>query len=172
MDADKILWHSITIKVPRKMVNITNKGSVNLGNTLTKKNNISKRQKFSSIKLIPTDSNIPQITAEGKEWNVNELKAQVKLAKAKAKTNANVLRDRALGAFVTRIKPRAVTLVDIRLGIDPTVRGYSWDAQKGKWKARIKINQRLRHLGYFSTEDAAHQAYLVAKRQFIRTGTI
>ena len=51
---------------------------------------------------------------------------------------------------------------------DPTVKGYSWDAQKNKWKARLKVNQRLRHLGYFDTEENAHQAYLVAKRALLR----
>jgi len=47
--------------------------------------------------------------------------------------------------------------------INPAVKGYSWDAQKNKWKARIKINQRLQHLGYFDTEAEAHEAYLAAK---------
>jgi hypothetical protein len=168
MDADKILWNTITIKVPPKMVNITKKGRVNIGNTLTKTNNLSKRQKTSSIRLLPSEDNKPHIITDGKEWNVNELKARVKMANVIAKRNKNVRGEQVLGAFVNRLKPRAINLVDARLGIDPTVKGYSWDAQKNKWKARIKINQRLRHLGYFDTEEQAHQAYLVAKRELLR----
>jgi hypothetical protein len=96
----------------------------------------------------------------------------VKQSNALAKKNKNVRGEQVLGDFVNRLKPRAINLVDARLGIDPTVKGYSWDAQKQKWKARIKINQRLRHLGYFDREEDAHQAYLVAKRTLLRTGNL
>jgi len=168
MDADKILWNSITIKVPPTMVNITKKGRVTVGNTLTKTNNISKREKMASIRLLPSEDNRPHIIAQGKEWNVNELKARMKVANTLAKKNKNVRREQVLGAFVGRMKPHAINLVDARLGIDPTVKGYSWDAQKQKWKARIKVAQRLRHLGYFDREEDAHQAYLVAKRELLR----
>jgi hypothetical protein len=168
MDANKILWNTITIKVPPHMVNITKKGRVTLGQTLTKTNNISKREKMPSIRLMPSEDNRPHIIAEGKEWNVNELKARMKTANALAKKNKNVRQEQALGAFVGRMKPHAINLVDARLGIDPTVKGYSWDGQKGKWKARIKINQRLHHLGYFDNEQDAHNAYLVAKRELLR----
>jgi len=169
---DKILWNTITIKVPPEMVNITKKGRVNIGNTLTKTNNISKRQKTPSIRLLPSEDNRPHIIAQGKEWNVNELKARMKVANALAKKNKDVRQEQVLGAFVGRMKPHAINLVDARLGIDPTVKGYSWDGQKQKWKARIKINQRLRHLGYFDREEDAHQAYLVAKRTLLRTGNL
>jgi hypothetical protein len=165
---DKILWSTLTIKVPPQMVNITKKGKVTVGNTLTKTNNISKREKMPSIRLIPSEDNRPHIIANGKEWNVNELKSRMKVANDFAKKNKNVRRDQVLGAFVGRMKPHAINLVDARLGIDPTVKGYSWDAQKNKWKARLKVNQRLRHLGYFDTEENAHQAYLVAKRALLR----
>jgi hypothetical protein len=165
---DKILWNTITIKVPPTMVNITKKGRVTVGNTLTKTNNISKREKMASIRLLPSEDNRPHIIAQGKEWNVNELKARMKVANTLAKKNKNVRRDQVLGAFVGRMKPHAINLVDARLGIDPTVKGYSWDAQKQKWKARIKVAQRLRHLGYFDREEDAHQAYLVAKRELLR----
>ena len=168
MDANKILWSTITIKVPPTMVNITKKGRVTVGNTLTKTNNISKREKMPSIRLLPSEDNMPHIVANGKEWNVNELKTRVKVANIMAKKNKNVRQEQVLGAFVGRMKPHAINLVDARLGIDPTVKGYSWDAQKGKWKARIKIAQRLHHLGYFNTEAEAHQSYLVAKRQLLR----
>ena len=87
MDANKILWNTITIKVPPQMVNITKKGRVNVGQTLTKTNNISKREKMPSIRLMPSNDNRPHIIAEGKTWNVNELKARMKIANALAKKN-------------------------------------------------------------------------------------
>ena len=40
-------------------------------------------------------------------------------------------------------------------------KGYSW--YKGKWQARIRINGKQKHLGYFNTEEEARQAYLNAK---------
>jgi hypothetical protein len=111
MDANKILWHTITIKVPKTMVNITKKGRVNVANTLTKTNNISKREKMPSIRLMPSKDNRPHIIAEGKEWNVNELKARVKQSNALAKKNKNVRGEQVLGDFVNRLKPRAINLV-------------------------------------------------------------
>ena len=168
MDANKILWSTLTIKVPPTMVNITKKGKVTVGNTLTRTNNISKREKMPSIRLLPSEDNRPHIIANGKEWNVNELKARMKMANTLATKNKKVRQEQVLGAFVGRMKPHAITLVDARLGIDPTVKGYSWDAQKQKWKARLKVNQLLQHLGYFDREEDAHQAYLVAKRALLR----
>lgn len=44
-------------------------------------------------------------------------------------------------------------------------RGYSWNKQHRKWQAKIKINGKTQHLGYFDTEESAHNAYLEAKEQ-------
>jgi hypothetical protein len=41
--------------------------------------------------------------------------------------------------------------------------GTSWYPNKKKWIARIKNNNKVIHLGYFSTETEAHEAYLIAK---------
>lgn len=42
--------------------------------------------------------------------------------------------------------------------------GVSWYSAGGKWKADIRVNGKKKHLGYFNCKDAAHQAYLNAKR--------
>ena len=163
---DRILWSTTTIKVPREMVNISKTGRVSLINTLTKSNNVSRRQKQQAVKLVPGDDF--QIIP-GKSWNVDALKEQVAKANALAKKNRGkelVLNKKKI--FEGKVKKRATALVDERLGIDPTVKGYSWDNQKKKWKARIKIKQKLHHLGYFDNETDAHQAYLKAKRELLR----
>lgn len=43
--------------------------------------------------------------------------------------------------------------------------GVSWRACKGKWRARITVENRSIHIGYFEDEAAAHAAYIAAKRQ-------
>lgn len=49
-------------------------------------------------------------------------------------------------------------------GANPLL-GASWNKRKQKWKAAIRIgdNRRL-FLGYFDTAEAAHEAYVRAKR--------
>jgi hypothetical protein len=42
--------------------------------------------------------------------------------------------------------------------------GVSWSKAAGKWAAGIKLNGKKRHLGLFTDQQAAHEAYLVAKR--------
>jgi hypothetical protein len=42
-------------------------------------------------------------------------------------------------------------------------KGYSWCKIKNKYKARIKINNKLLWLGSFDNETDAHNAYLNAK---------
>lgn len=43
------------------------------------------------------------------------------------------------------------------------VKGYTFCNKMNKWKAYIKIDNKLIHLGYYSKEDWARQAYLDAK---------
>ena len=35
---------------------------------------------------------------------------------------------------------------------------------KGKWRSQIKLNGKVKHLGYFSSAEEAHHAYLSAAR--------
>ena len=41
-----------------------------------------------------------------------------------------------------------------------------------KWRARIKINYKEKHIGYYDTPEEAHEAYLQAKRNLHEYGTL
>jgi len=43
--------------------------------------------------------------------------------------------------------------------------GTSWEKRRGKWQAGIGINGKRIFLGYHSTREEAHAAYLQAKRE-------
>lgn len=42
--------------------------------------------------------------------------------------------------------------------------GVSWNSQKSKYRATITINYKQYHLGHFDTEEEAHGAYILAKK--------
>ena len=42
--------------------------------------------------------------------------------------------------------------------------GYYWNKQKNKWHARICLNGKDKHLGYYDNEEDARNAYLDAKK--------
>ncbi len=42
--------------------------------------------------------------------------------------------------------------------------GVSWDKSRNKWVARIKLNYKLKHIGFFNDKYEAHAAYLKEKR--------
>jgi len=114
----KTLWHTIQIKVPAEMVELTKSGKISIKKTLTKTFNISRSQKMQAIKLIPANVNHPSIINEGKEWDVNELK--LRMAKAKALQMKNKEKDiykqkkdsYALQNFEYAVKKRAREFVD------------------------------------------------------------
>ena len=85
----KTLWHTIQIKVPKEMVELTKSGKVSVKKTLTKTINISRSNKTPAIKLIPSNENKPQIVNDGKEWDVNILKERMAKARAMKKKNAD-----------------------------------------------------------------------------------
>jgi hypothetical protein len=85
----KTLWHTIQIKVPKEMVELTKSGKVSVKKTLTKTLNISRSQKTPAIKLIPSDVNKPHIVNDGKEWNIDVLKERMAKARAMRKKNEN-----------------------------------------------------------------------------------
>ena len=48
----------------------------------------------------------------------------------------------------------------------PKVKGYYWNKASRKWHARIMIDGKPQHLGYFDTEEEARAAYLEAKERW------
>jgi len=55
-------------------------------------------------------------------------------------------------------------------------KGVSWDKKAAKWRAYIRVNAHLRHLGYFQDEQQAATAYNEAAvclfREFAKTNQI
>ena len=45
-------------------------------------------------------------------------------------------------------------------------KGYSWNKQNNKYHASIKLNGKDIHLGYYTTEEEARQAYLRGKEKY------
>lgn len=50
--------------------------------------------------------------------------------------------------------------------------GVTWDAPTGKWRAQISANKRHKYLGIYATPEAAHAAYVQAKRVLHSHGTL
>ena len=48
----------------------------------------------------------------------------------------------------------------------PSIKGYYWNKQMQKWQARIRIEDKKKHLGYFDTEAEARAAYVAATNLF------
>jgi len=46
------------------------------------------------------------------------------------------------------------------------IKGYSWRKFAKKYRAKITLNGKQIYLGYFSTTEDAHNAYLQAKKQY------
>ena len=44
-------------------------------------------------------------------------------------------------------------------------KGYFWSKRGNKWQAQIALNYKIIHLGYFTTEEEARNAYLAAKEK-------
>ncbi|HQY37937.1 MAG TPA: HNH endonuclease [Giesbergeria sp.] len=43
--------------------------------------------------------------------------------------------------------------------------GASWSKSGSKWQSQIRVDGKIKHLGYFSTPEDAHSAYVAAKRK-------
>ena len=106
----KILWHTLSIKVPAEMVTYTPKGKVSVKKTLTKMNNIATSQKKPAIKIIPSPDNKVHVI-EGKQWDPNELQATLKkVNEMEAKNKGRVL-SMAPKIFASKVATRAKELV-------------------------------------------------------------
>lgn len=50
--------------------------------------------------------------------------------------------------------------------------GAHWNTEAGRWRSKIVADGKQKFLGYFSTPEEAHEAYLRAKRELHSTCTI
>lgn len=50
------------------------------------------------------------------------------------------------------------------------IKGYYWIKKYNKYRAVITSKRKTKHLGYFKTEEEAHQAYLKAKEKYHKIG--
>ena len=48
-------------------------------------------------------------------------------------------------------------------------KGVSWNKNKNKWVSYIKINGKKKHLGYFTSEEEAYEAYQNALKELLNT---
>ena len=114
----KVLWHTMTIKVPSEMVEITKTGKVSIKKTLTKMNNISKSQGYPSIKLVKSSDNKPHIITDGKEWNIEQLKTTLNKSNELAKKNKGRVLTKKLiqplkdNKFIENIKNKVASKVN------------------------------------------------------------
>ena len=157
------LWHTLTIQVPKDMITFTPSGRVSVRPTLTKLHNLSKSQGKTAIRLMKSPDNKAHVITDGKTYTHQELKGNLRQVDLMESVNKRKVRSKV---FAENAKKHAESLVDRKLGIDPRVKGYTWNNQRNKWWARIRMpDKRQRHLGFFNTEEEAHNAYLVAKRE-------
>jgi len=54
-------------------------------------------------------------------------------------------------------------ILEFEKNIKKEPKGYSWNKKLNKWRARIKINGKEKHLGFFKTGEEAHQVYMQSK---------
>ena len=52
------------------------------------------------------------------------------------------------------------------------LQGVSFDAQTGRWMAKISLKNRTKNLGRYVTPELAHQAYVAAKREMHKGNTL
>ena len=50
-------------------------------------------------------------------------------------------------------------------------KGVCWNKNKNKWKSQITINSKQKHLGSFTSEEEAHEAYQKALKELLNTNS-
>ena len=78
----------------------------------------------------------------------------------------HINRDRLDNRLVNlRVVSRAENAQNISAHRDSStgLQGIAWNKQHKRWQAKLMANKVRHHLGYFSTPEAAHAAYLDAK---------
>jgi hypothetical protein len=185
----KTLWHTISIKVPSEMVELTKTGKISIKRTLTKLNNISKSQKMPSIKLIPSNINKPEIINEGKEWNVEELKTRMKKANELANKNKGKVLTKNSGLKMKEFKSKIQSTVetireknkrmkeaeDALKKMEESNKGLSFSQGITKMKQNIEKQNIINFINKFkpllideSTDNLSDEKIIIALSQLYR----
>ena len=90
MDANKILWNTITIRVPENMIHYTPAGKITLQKSLTKLNNISKRRRIPSINLSPSPDNKIHVLSQGNAYTQDTLRQRIQAVPIQHRINPAV----------------------------------------------------------------------------------
>jgi hypothetical protein len=83
-------------------------------------------------------------------WHGNELSRNIEIDHINNKSSDNRIENLRLA---TRLENE----------YNKPKKGYRFEA--GKWRAKIKVDGKQKHLGMFDTEDDARLAYLIAAKQ-------
>ena len=115
----KVLWHTITIKIPSEMVELTKTGKISIKKTLTKTLNISRSQKKPSIRLIASNVSKPEIVNNGEEWNIEKLRTSMNKSNELAQKNKgrDIFKTNThskIKLFKSNIKSHAKHIIDKR----------------------------------------------------------
>ena len=103
----------------------------------------------------------------GVSWDVNTSKWKANIHNE----GVNV----RLGSFDDEINASSAyedALDDIAYGVfNPETykrkcKGIDFNKTSGKWRARIRINKKRKHIGYFQTEKEAYDAYQKAQKEY------
>lgn len=50
--------------------------------------------------------------------------------------------------------------------------GVTWNKQHCRWQAKLQVNKKMHHVGYFDAPEVAHEAYIQLKRELSATCSI
>jgi len=166
----KTLWHTMTIKVPSEMVEITKAGKVSIKKTLTKMNNISRSQGQPSIKLVSSSDNQPHIITDGKEWNIEQLRTNLIKSNALAKKNKghNVLTNNShssLKRFKSNVKSHAQNVVSNKQINSNLIR----DLENELYELKKQYSELIFTLNIGESSPKLINAALATKEQYNKT---
>jgi len=64
-----------------------------------------------------------------------------------------------------RICTHQQNMINRKIGVDNKsgIKGVDWDSKRNKWRARIQVKKKSKHLGYFSSKEEAKKARINAE---------
>lgn len=109
-------------------------------NVRLSKNKVAKTKRVHQLVAIAFLNHTPDGTNKLVVDHINNIKADNRLENLQILTNRENI-SKGKGCFLSNYK------------------GVTWEKSRNKWKSRIRINGKLKHLGYFINELEASNAY-------------